>query len=142
VSSRDVLVPVFAGEIPRELEPGKLYISITYGTVMHLCACGCGHEVVTPLHPERWSLTYNGDTVSLWPSVGSWALPCSSHYVVKENHVRWAPQWSKEKIAAGRRRDQAAVAEHFGAREDPPAGPAAAQPAERRRGLRRILRWR
>jgi hypothetical protein len=107
------LEPHFVDEIPAQLTPGKLHISITYGTIVHLCCCGCGSEVVTPLHPTRWALTYDGDTVSLWPSVGSWNLPCQSHYVIKRNEVRWARKWSREEIEAGRAFDRAAADAYF-----------------------------
>ena len=56
------LEPAIVEEIPRQLKAGKLYISMDYGTVMHLCCCGCGNEVVTPLHPARWSITYDGES--------------------------------------------------------------------------------
>ena len=105
--------PVFIEEIPHELEPDKLYISIEYTIVTHLCACGCGSEVVTPLHPARWALTFDGERVSLWPSVGSWNLPCRSHYVIKHSKVQWARPWSDESIGAGRRRDRAALEAYF-----------------------------
>jgi len=110
--------PLFVEEIPRNFEPGKLYISIEYTTVAHLCACGCGNEVVTPLHPARWTLTYDGERVSLWPSVGSWNLPCRSHYVIKRNKVQWARPWSDERISAGRRRDRADLAAYFSHEEE------------------------
>ena len=108
--------PLFVEEIPETLETGKLYISIAYDTVAHLCCCGCANEGVTPLHPTRWSVTYDGDTVSLHPSVGSWSLPCRSHYLIKKNRVVWAPTWSKEKIEAGRAREAQALEEYFSAR--------------------------
>ena len=41
----------FVEGIPERLEEGVLYVSILYATAMHLCACGCGREVVTPLTP-------------------------------------------------------------------------------------------
>lgn len=112
--------PVFVEAIPRDLEPGKLYIAVEYTTATHLCACGCESEVVTPLHPARWALTYDGERVSLWPSVGSWNLPCRSHYVIKHNKVQWAPRWSDERICAGRRRDQAALEAYFDPEEEAP----------------------
>jgi hypothetical protein len=90
----DHLEPEFVEEIPRTLELGRLYISIPYRTVTHLCCCGCGSEVVTSLHPRRWALTFDGETVSLSPSVGNWSLPCRSHYVITRNRVRWAESWS------------------------------------------------
>lgn len=118
----DTIEPEFVEEIPRDLEFGKLYISILYGTATHSCCCGCGAEVVTPIHPTGWTLAYDGDTVSLDPSVGSWGLSCRSHYVIRKNRVRWAAKWSSEKIKGGRVRDAHAVDEYFssadGARSD------------------------
>ena len=51
------LEPEFMDVIPDRLEPGRLYISIPYTTALHLCCCGCGNEVVTPLHPVHWTLS-------------------------------------------------------------------------------------
>ena len=50
----------FVDSIPEELEDGVLYVSVPFGTVVHKCACGCGEEVVTPLGPAEWRLTYDG----------------------------------------------------------------------------------
>jgi hypothetical protein len=133
------LEPVFVDEVPRDIEPGKLYLSIAYTTAIHLCCCGCGSEVVTPLHPARWSVTYDGETVSLSPSVGSWALPCRSHYVIRRNKVRWARQWSNERIEAGRERDRRALSAHFQRDVEPDPGAADAAPANARGPLRRLL---
>jgi uncharacterized protein DUF6527 len=119
VKQVEVIEPLFVAEIPGALDPGMLYISIDYDTVTHLCCCGCGNEVVTPLHPTRWSLTYDGETVSLHPSVGSWSLPCRSHYVIKKNRVLWAGPWSEDQIEAGRARDARALERYFSAREAP-----------------------
>lgn len=113
MSRLDRITPKFVEEVPRELEDGVLYISVEYATVVHRCCCGCGAEVVTPMHPTRWALTWDGETVSLAPSVGSWALPCRSHYVIRKNAVRWARSWSSEEVAAGRRRDRALVDSYY-----------------------------
>ena len=101
----DFLEPRFVKTVPRDLEPGVLYVSMEYGTVVHSCCCGCGFEVVTPLTPTDWRLTFDGENVSLWPSVGSWNLPCQSHYVIENNRVREALQWSTARIEAERTRD-------------------------------------
>jgi len=34
--------------------------------------------VVTPLSPTGWSLIFDGETVSLYPSIGNWNFPCRS----------------------------------------------------------------
>ncbi|MEQ9865396.1 DUF6527 family protein [Pectobacterium aroidearum] len=84
-----------------------------YGTVVHSCCCGCGLEVVTPLTPTDWKLTFDGETISLWPSVGNWNLPCRSHYVIQGNRVIAAGPWDKAKIEAEKRRDKAAKARYY-----------------------------
>lgn len=107
------LIPEFVDEIPAELEEGRLYISIRYRTASHLCACGCGLKVVTPIKPPKWNLTYDGETVSLSPSIGSWQLPCRSHYVIRKNRVVWARTWSEERIQQGRLDDAAETRAYY-----------------------------
>jgi len=85
----------FVDFIPDNLEERVVYISLEYGIVVHKCCCGCGHEVVTPLSPMGWKLTFDGETISLSPSIGSWSLACKSHYWIRNNKVEWAKQWSK-----------------------------------------------
>ena len=101
----DRLQHSFAASIPEHIDPGILYISLDFATMMHLCACGCGREVVTPLSPKDWRMTYDGQTVSVHPSVGSWSRPCRSHYVIKHGNIRWAGDWTDEQIKKGRRAD-------------------------------------
>lgn len=112
--------PRFVKGIPQVLEPGVIYVSMEYGTVVHSCCCGCGHEVVTPLTPTDWHLTVDGDKISLWPSVGNWNLPCRSHYVIKGNRVIEAGPWGKARIEAGQKRDKAAKAKFYAHAESPP----------------------
>lgn len=95
----------FVEFIPADLDEGVLYVSIQYATAIHLCACGCGNKVVTPLSPADWSLVYDGDTVSLMPSIGNWQFPCRSHYWIRRGRVEWAAVWRDREIAQGRRRD-------------------------------------
>ena len=97
------LKPEFVDEIPRSPEPGKLYVSCRYQAVIHLCACGCGAEISTPLHPTGWKLVYDGETVSLRPSVGNWSEPCQSHYVISNSQVIWGSQFSRSRIDEIRR---------------------------------------
>ncbi|WP_334127926.1 DUF6527 family protein [Sneathiella sp.] len=77
-----------------------------YATVAHKCCCGCGLEVVTPLSPTDWKLTYDGVAVSLHPSVGNWSFPCRSHYWIDKGTVRWAGDWTQEQVNAGRAHDR------------------------------------
>ena len=76
--------------IPKQLSPGILYVTERYSVAAHLCACGCGNKVVTPLGPVEWSLSENGDLPSLWPSIGNWQLPCRSHYIISHGQINWA----------------------------------------------------
>lgn len=103
------LTPEFIESFPASMNPGVLYISIEYGTCGHLCACGCGTEVITPLGPAQWAFTYDGKNVSLRPSVGNWGLPCKSHYIVDRGNVRWARTFSDREIAHNRERDRAVL---------------------------------
>lgn len=118
----------FVQYIPTRLEPGILYISMEYATAAHSCCCGCGEEVVTPFTPTDWKMTFDGETVSLWPSVGSWTLRCRSHYVIEGGRVIEACPWSDRQIESGRIRDKAAKARHYRApaltTEPPPLLPA------------------
>jgi hypothetical protein len=95
----------FVDSFPEQLQEGVLYISTEYASMTHLCACGCGAEVVTPLDPLDWRFMFDGKTVSVYPSVGSWSLPCRSHYIIRHSKVEWAGDWSDEQIATGRRND-------------------------------------
>ena len=104
----------FVEFLPDTLEDGKVYISIPYATVTHRCCCGCGNEVVTPLTPTDWKLIFDGQTISLDPSVGNWSFPCQSHYWIKKNNVKWDHQWSDAEVAAGRAHDQASKQDYFG----------------------------
>ena len=84
------LHPEFVKSVPETLQPGVLYISMQYATAIHLCACGCAEEVVTPISPRGWQLEYDGESISLKPSIGNWRLPCRSHYWIRRSRINWA----------------------------------------------------
>ena len=107
-----VLRHVFVEFIPDELEQGIIYISTRFATASHLCCCGCGNKVVTPIRPTDWKLIFDGKTVSLDPSIGNWSFSCRSHYWIRNNRVQWAPKWSPEQIERGRLRDSYAKDDH------------------------------
>jgi hypothetical protein len=108
-----VLKHTFVDFIPDVLEEGAVYVSMSYATVAHRCCCGCGKEVVTPLSPTDWKLTYDGRTISLSPSIGNWGFPCQSHYWIRNGRVKWAARMSKEEIEAGRSHDRFAKETYF-----------------------------
>jgi hypothetical protein len=64
------------------------------------------------LGPTDWRLIFYGKTVSLEPSIGSWSLPCQSHYFIMSNRIFWARQWSRAEVDAGRRYDAARKQPH------------------------------
>ncbi|MBW8016147.1 MAG: hypothetical protein FVQ82_08170 [Planctomycetes bacterium] len=88
--------------MPKELEPGVLYVSEEFGAVAHLCPCGCGSKIRTPLGSTEWSLKVTDKGPSLFPSIGNWQLPCKSHYWIKHGEIIWASSWTPEQVAAGR----------------------------------------
>ena len=95
----------FVEFIPEVLEQGTLYITMEYRTAVHLCACGCGNKVVTPFSPKDWRLTFDGKTVSLYPSIGNWSFDCESHYFIVNSQIKSARRWSKQEIETNRRKD-------------------------------------
>lgn len=105
--------------IPDELEQGTIYVSIRFATASHLCVCGCGNKVVTPIRPTDWKLIFDGKTISLEPSIGNWSLACQSHYWIRNNRVRWAAKWSQKRIDRGRSRDRRAKEAYFASKESP-----------------------
>lgn len=111
---RSTVTHQFVEYVPREMEDGVVYVSIGFATAIHRCCCGCGNQVVTPLSPAEWSITFNGRAVTLHPSIGNWSFPCQSHYWIRENRVVWERRWTREEIRAGRATDRRAEHSHFG----------------------------
>lgn len=95
----------FVGSVPEKMNQGVLYVALQFNTMMHLCPCGCGKEVVTPISPKDWKIVYDGQSISVNPSIGNWAFPCRSHYFIKNGKIVWAGNWSDEQIKQGRHRD-------------------------------------
>lgn len=92
--------------MPKELKPGVLYVSEDFGVAAHLCACGCGSKIRTPLGPTDWALEETDSGPSLSPSVGNWQLACQSHYWIYRGRIRWARKWTSKEIVAGRRDEE------------------------------------
>jgi hypothetical protein len=89
--------------IPKELKHGLLYVSEEFDVAVHLCACGCGSKVSTPLGPTEWKFKATDSRPSLHPSIGNWQLPCQSHYWISQGNIVWSGKWTPKQIAAGRR---------------------------------------
>jgi hypothetical protein len=103
----------FVDDMPEVIEVGLLYVSMRYTLALHLCCCGCGREISTPFSPAQWKLWFDGDSVTLTPSVGSWNLPCQSHYFIERGRVIEAYSWSKKEARLGRERDRLARDDHY-----------------------------
>ena len=116
--------------MPKELEPGVLYVSEEFGAAAHLCACGCGSKVRTPLGPTDWSLDESARGPSLHPSIGNWQLPCQSHYWIRRGEIVWSGKWTPEEIAFGRRGEMERARAYYDAKEQARVGI-----------LRRFWRW-
>ena len=101
--------------MPTQLEPGVLYVAPEFGAAAHLCACGCGAVVRTPLDAMEWSLEETEQGPSLEPSIGNWQETCQSHYWITRGEVIWAPKWSPARIEAGRRKEQERRADYYDA---------------------------
>lgn len=145
MSKREIVRHEFVEVIPDQLEEGVLYISIPYATALHRCFCGCGAEIVTPLSPTDWELSFNGETVSLNPSIGNWSYPCQSHYWIRRNRVHWARRMSERQIARVRARDwreKQALGVAQGRGRGPNAADSEMEPSGRRpRWVQRLFGW-
>ncbi|WP_214762898.1 DUF6527 family protein [Exiguobacterium sp. s146] len=102
----------FVEFIPSDIEEGTLYISIEYDVAKHKCACGCGSDIVTSLSPAQWRLIYDGETVSLQPSIGNWNHECRSHYFITNNKIQWSTSMSQHEIQKVIKNDQQAIKNH------------------------------
>lgn len=116
-----LLTHEFVEFLPEKLTEGIIYISIEHALVAHNCCCGCGLQVITPLSPTDWEMIFNGDSISLYPSIGNWNFPCKSHYWIKYNQVVWAPQWSKAEIDMGRAFDRRTKNQYFNSKQSEPS---------------------
>lgn len=104
--------------IPKTPASGVLYVSTKYATATHLCCCGCGSKIVTPLKPGGWRYSEALGKPTLLPSIGSWNLPCQSHYFIRNGAIAWARQWTKEQIEDGRDRDRRERERHYDSKPD------------------------
>ncbi len=103
--------------MPKELRPGVLYVSAEFGAAAHLCACGCGAKVRTPIGPTDWEFEEGPNGPTLRPSVGNWQFPCQSHYWIWDGEIHWSDPWTPSQIAAGQRAEQERARAYYEARE-------------------------
>ena len=136
----------FVEFMPKGLDEGVLYVSMTYATASHRCFCGCGMKVVTPLSPSDWRITFDGDSLSLRPSIGNWSYPCRSHYILRGNRVLWAGPMSSDEILAIRDTDAQDKRRYYERRHSAQSSvtrlaPTSPTSTETSRGWRRVLDW-
>jgi hypothetical protein len=90
-------------------------------------------------------MTYDGESVSLWPSIGNWNLRCRSLYIIDQGRIKWAESWSEAQVAAERRRDKAAKATYYESSPSPEVlvpAPEVTKPVEQpNRWLSRLSKW-
>lgn len=103
----------FVDSFPKPLETGFLYVSVRFRTAAHLCACGCGNKVVTPFSPVGWSMRFDGESITLSPSVGNGRIPCRSHYFIEKDQVIWSYAMTDDLTAESQERDAVARARHY-----------------------------
>ena len=134
---KNIVAHQFVDTIPEKIEERMLYISIDFAIIIHKCCCGCGQKVVTPLSPTDWKFIYDGDSISLLPSIGNWSFPCQSHYWISENTVKWASKWTPEQIESGRSNDRRAKRDYYASTKEQQPSLTAKKPNL----LIRIWRW-
>lgn len=116
--------------MPKVFEPGVLYFAAEFGAATHLCPCGCGHKVQTPVGPSDYLLREDRNGPTLYPSVGNWQRPCQSHYWVRNGRIVWGEPWTAKEIAAGRAAEAARDNVYFDKRTK-----------ARNRPWKRLLEW-
>lgn len=73
-----------------QMKQGVLYVSRAFSTAVHLCACGCGCQSVTPFGSSYgWELTTKGTKVTLSPSILNGNCPNNAHYFIRDNAIIW-----------------------------------------------------
>lgn len=85
--------------MPKQLEPGILYVSDEFKVAAHLCPCGCGNKIITPILPVNWTFSEYNNLPTLSPSISNWQLPCKSHYWITKGHISWSYKISKEQAS-------------------------------------------
>jgi hypothetical protein len=65
------------------------------------------------LSPTDWKLTFDGESITLYPSIGNWSFPCQSHYWITGDRIEWARPMSRTQIEGVRMADRARKAAQF-----------------------------
>lgn len=87
----------FVDKIPSNLKDGILYVCISCNVIVHRCACGCGKRTVTPIDKKYgWVMKYDGQAITLRPSIGNFSIACRSHYYITDNNVEWLERYQQK----------------------------------------------
>jgi len=81
-------------ELPDVYSSAASWAIQSWRKVRGLCPCGCGRLVDVTLDPTTRSLTYDGEYLTLRPSIGV-KFACRSHYSIIRNAVMWHPPISE-----------------------------------------------
>lgn len=76
--------------ISEQLQEGILYVSLKFELAIHLCACGCKGQAVTPIKGQDltgWIYREDPEGPTLSPSIGHQKWPCRSHYFVTNGKI-------------------------------------------------------
>ena len=87
----------FVDKIPSNLKDGILYVCISCNVIVHRCACGWGERTVTPIDKKYgWVMKYDGQAITLRPSIGNFSIACRSHYYITDNNVEWLERYQQK----------------------------------------------
>lgn len=79
---------VFVDVLPfkDEMKENEIYVSEKSWQSTHLCACGCGEEIVTPHVRGGWKYHTNEDNdITLMPAVMNES--CNSYYKIEKGYA-------------------------------------------------------
>ena len=87
----------FVDKVPLNLKNGILYVCLSCNVIVHRCACGCGEKTVTPIDKKYgWIMKYDGQSITLRPSIGNFNIPFRSHYYITDNNVEWLENYQQK----------------------------------------------
>ncbi|MCP9199246.1 DUF6527 family protein [Gramella sp. GC03-9] len=93
-----ILKHSFVEYIPEDIKEDKLYVSVENEIIVHKCCCGCGEKVFLPLSPVDWKFIFDGESITIDPSIGNWGMACKSHYWIKNGKIVWSNNWNQDQI--------------------------------------------
>lgn len=86
-------------------------------------------------------MKFDGQTVTINPSIGNWSFACQSHYILAYGRVRWADKWSRERIDLGRFLERERKERHYKGESLAPLPTLPREPASRAGIFARLARW-